>query len=133
MSGLSPKFPLTYNSKDGYYALNKRYQELVSQNLKNLILTSPGERIMDLNFGVGLYSFLFEQDTEELQADLSTKIADQVSRYMPFVEINNIEINPQIQDEFVDQLESNLLNVTINYSVSSLDIDEDLEITVSDF
>ena len=133
MSGLSPKFPLTYNGVDGYYALNKTMQEMIQQNLKNLVLTSPGERIMDSNFGVGLYNFLFEQDTEELKSDIATKISEQVTRYMPFISLDNVEIYPKIQDGEIDQFQSNFLSVVINYSIPTLDIEEDLQITVTDF
>ena len=55
MSGLSPKFPLTYSGADGHYSLNKTYSSMIQQNLKNLVLTSPGERkfqclIFDINY-----------------------------------------------------------------------------------
>ena len=56
--GLSPKLPLTKDPQDGY-ALNKEYVELVQQNLKMILLTAPGERIMEPEFGVGLRNYLF--------------------------------------------------------------------------
>ena len=59
MRGLSPKLPLTRNSETGY-SLNKTYRDMVKQNIKMLLLTAPGERIMDSNFGVGLKTYLFE-------------------------------------------------------------------------
>jgi len=53
-SGLSPKLPLTVSEVFGPYNLNTNFEDLAKQNLKMLILTIPGERIMDPNFGVGL-------------------------------------------------------------------------------
>jgi phage baseplate assembly protein W len=58
MSGISPKLPLANNKVDGAYELNKTIKQSVNQNLKNLILTNPGERIMDPLFGVGLSQIL---------------------------------------------------------------------------
>jgi hypothetical protein len=36
---------------------------VVDQNIKMTLLTSPGERVFDSNFGVGLKRYLFENDT----------------------------------------------------------------------
>ena len=57
MSGLSPKI-LVDTSNEGGYTLNKTYRQVVKQNFKHLLLTEPGEKIMDKNFGVGLKKFL---------------------------------------------------------------------------
>lgn len=87
MPGYSPKIPLEYNESDGHWGLTKSPLEVVRQNLKMLLLTSPGERIMDSNFGVGIRNFIFEQFPE---AEITGRIHEQVSRYMPFVEVTNI-------------------------------------------
>ena len=59
MPGLSPKLPLSIDEIDGL-ATNKDFREVARQNLKMIVLTSPGERIMIPNFGVGIRNFLFE-------------------------------------------------------------------------
>ena len=64
MSGISPKLPLATGFKNGVYELNTDVLQAMEQNLKNLVLTSPGERVMDPLFGVGLKNFLFEQNVE---------------------------------------------------------------------
>jgi len=90
MAGLSPKLPILRDSADGY-ALTKTYPEMVSQNLKNLLLTVPGERMMDPLFGVGLKRFLFEQHSIQVYATIHATLLDQVSRYMPFIDIFDVE------------------------------------------
>jgi len=85
--GYSPKIPLEYNESDGHWGLTKSPLEVVRQNLRMLVLTSPGERIMDSNFGVGIRNFIFEQYPE---SEITGRIHEQVSRYMPFVEVTNI-------------------------------------------
>jgi phage baseplate assembly protein W len=65
LTGISPKVPLIYDPTDGPYQLNKNLKQTINQNLKMLVLTSPGERIMIPEFGVGLRRFLFEQVGEE--------------------------------------------------------------------
>ena len=62
MQGFSPKLPLSLDPRDGFL-LTKSLPEVVAQNLRMLILTSPGERVMIPAFGVGLYNYLFELNT----------------------------------------------------------------------
>ena len=63
MQGYSPKLPLVFDkTEDGPYGLNKTILETIKQNLKMLLLTNPGERIMNSDFGVGVRVFLFQQD-----------------------------------------------------------------------
>ena len=58
MSSISIKLPITPDSGNGYTMI-KTIKKMVNQNLKMLILTIPGERVMDPNFGVGVQKYLF--------------------------------------------------------------------------
>ena len=63
-------------------------KEQVKSNLINLILTSPGERIMNPDFGIGIRDLIFEQvvDAESLKG----QIIDSAARYIPEIEILNL-------------------------------------------
>jgi phage baseplate assembly protein W len=89
MKGLSPKLPVQRDATDGY-ALTKTHTEMVLQNLKNLLLTVPGEKMMDPLFGVGLKKFLFEQHSIATYSNIHTKLLSQVNRYMPFLTIDDM-------------------------------------------
>jgi len=118
MPGISPKLPMARDTQDGY-ALTKTYNEVVRQNLKHLILTVPGERIMDPTFGVGLKKFLFEQNTSSTWSSISAKIHEQVSKFMPYIKITNIDYTtPEEQDPILKN--SNLLPVKIYYAILPL-------------
>lgn len=123
MQGFSVKLPLTYDkSEDGPYVLNKSLIESVKQNLKMLILTNPGERIMDSNFGVGLSRLLFEQDTEELREQLQERIGSQIAKYLNYINVQEINISP------VDSNEENTIFINIRYSIPSLRVNDELNI-----
>jgi len=113
MIGYSPQFPLLIDNNIGAYAINTTLRQVIVQNFKNLLLTSPGERIMDRNFGVGLKHFLFEQNTPFLQGQIAATIQDQKAAYMDFLNIHSIEFNKGITnlDEGV------LLSVVVNFSI----------------
>lgn len=122
--GLTPKIPLSLASEGGY-ALLTELQDVVKQNFKNLVLTEPGERIMDSNFGVGLTRYLFEQKDGITQIDITDRVAQQTSRYMPYVNIDDIIFDSNEQ-------ESNYLAVSIYYSVPSIDIQDFISISIEE-
>lgn len=123
MAGLTPKLPLVIDESDGAYLLIKDFRELVKQNFKNLILTAPGERIMDINFGVGIRNYLFENAGADLEREISDKILEQVDTYMPFVDI--VGITFQDSENY-----SNLLNMEITYFVGALNLSDSLSISI---
>ena len=127
MSGFSPKLPLTKASADGY-AVTKSLKEVARQNFKNLVLTSPGERIMDPLFGVGIRNYLFENNTISTHGKIEAKIKSQTKKYLPYitieaVEFNNIETNANISENF--------LGVRIFFSIQKLAISDVLEIPIN--
>lgn len=124
--GLSPKLPLTKDPVDGY-TLNKDYVDLVKQNLKMILLTAPGERIMEPDFGVGLRNYLFENDSAASRNKIETRIRNQIGAYMPFVEIKSIELNSI--DNQVNTSASEL-RVDMKFRIIPLNIFASLEIEV---
>tara|TARA_Y100000310_G_scaffold101997_2_gene100153 strand:- start:2852 stop:3232 length:381 start_codon:yes stop_codon:yes gene_type:complete len=126
MAGISAKLPLHIDSINGY-GLNQTYKELVNQNFKMLILTAPGERMMDPLFGVGLRNYLFELDSPFTRSSIVEKINLQVERYMPFVKIVDISFKSPEDD---DRLDTNFLGITIKYIIVPLQQSDLLDITV---
>ena len=58
MSSFGPRVPINYSSTNGFEMLTN-LNDTIKQNFKMLLLTNPGERIMEPEFGVGLPQFLF--------------------------------------------------------------------------
>lgn len=119
MADLSPKFPLHFTDLGGY-ASNTTIEEVIRQNLKNLILTSPGERVMLPDFGVGVRNYLFEQNTEQVVQLLFNRVRQQLAEYMPFVELQ----------QFSPEYDENELFITMRYKIIPLDYADILRITV---
>jgi len=130
MAGLSPKLPLFVSATDGFYGLNVNYREVVKQNIKMLILTAPGERMMDPNFGVGARNFLFE-NAVLVKPRLYTKIKQQVSYYMSYVTIRNLDIfNLNDNHEIVVTPSMvHTLGIKIDYYVKNMNLADSLSIT----
>ena len=128
MAGISVKLPLTADEQDGHYRLNKTYEEMVNQNLKMLILCSPGEKPMDPLYGVGIRRFLFEQNTPAVHQEIQAKILEQVSKYLPYVEIDQILFD-SIRNAYTQEVE-NMLRVSIYYTILPLDTQDTLAINI---
>ena len=127
MAGFSPKLPLTLDPNDGY-ALTKTIKEVARQNFKMLILTNPGERIMEPDFGVGINSFLFENNTAAVYSQIDARIREQASKYLPFIEVGEIDFN---SSEASSNLADNFLGVSIKYSIKRLNIGDVLQIPLN--
>ena len=127
MSGITPKLPLTRDNISGYMMITT-YKDLVKQNFKNLMFTIPGERIMDVNFGIGLKTFLFEMDNPSLYGLISGKIKQQVKKYLPYITIDNVVFNSSAETEGIDP---NFLSVSVEYTIIPLDQIDNLELTLT--
>ena len=133
MSGISPKLPLYTDPVDGI-ALNKTLKQMTRQNLKMIILTSPGERIMYPKFGVGLKRYLFMNNTSRTLSDIKRKIEEQVRIYLPTVNIRSIkflsENGEEIRSSFESSSSSNYVNLVIDYEIPSAFVSDTLNIKV---
>jgi len=127
MAGLSPKLPLARSPEDGHWGLNKTFLETTKQNLKNLILTNPGERIMIPLFGVGLLTFLFSQQGEFVEEQIKAKIIEQTSIYLPHIKFIDIEASNSFHNL---EISPHVLVIRIIYRVIPLNQDDILNIIV---
>ena len=111
MAGLAPELPLRRDEIDGGYRLIKSFKDLAQQNFKMLVLTSPGERMMDPEFGVGLRNYFFEQNHPGTYSEIESRIRTQVATYLPYIQILNINFSKprDIENAF------NLVSVKLEY------------------
>jgi phage baseplate assembly protein W len=122
MASYAVRLPLSQDSGDGY-AMIKRIKLLVRQNLKMLILTNPGERVMEPDYGVGIRTFLFENFETDVFARIDNKIREQVAQYMPAVNIKKIQFSNSDPD-------TNTLSLFLEYSLPQIAGADLLEITI---
>ena len=117
MKGIGPELPLSRDHRFGLYSLVTSYKDEIKQNFKNLLLTSPGERIMNPDFGVGLRQFLFDPDQHAIPG-IRQRIVQQASKYMPFIKINKMKFS---SDGELNG-DANALSINIEYIVPSINL-----------
>ena len=80
---------LPFGSKRSIFTLDYTTRDHAKSKLTNLLLTSPGERINQPNFGVGVKNLLFENNID--LNFLKNQIQTQVSQFLGNIEITEIQ------------------------------------------
>ena len=112
--GISPKLPIIHDDVSPGFDVTKTINEAAQQNLKHLILTCPGEKMMDPDFGVGLRRFLFEPNLPSIHAEIEGKIFSQVNKYLPYMEIIDLSFQRGSPD---DPDNHNALKIKLKYLI----------------
>jgi len=112
---------LPFNKKKAF-TLDYTTRDHAKSKLTNILLTSPGERLNQPLFGVGLKNRLFEQQTEISGDNLRAIVIPQAEQYIPEIEIKNIFLKD-------GGVAGHKLFVTINYSL--INNDEEDSVTLS--
>ena len=130
-SGLSPKLPLRRDNVDGL-KLNKKVEQVARQNMKMLLLTSPGERVGIPQYGVGLKRFLFEPLSSGVVNSINNTIKNQMSKYLPAVRIDDILFDSALNNPALAQSNPHLLRISINYTITPINTRGSLTLDVTD-
>jgi phage baseplate assembly protein W len=91
----------------------------IKQAVKNLILTSPGEKPFQPLVGSSVNSLLFEPLDAFTADTVAEEITTTINQYEPRVQLTNVDVTPIF--------EGNKLNVTIEYQIVGLPIVETIE------
>jgi len=75
--------------------------EQAKTNLRNLLLTRKGERIMQPNFGTGLHELLFEPMDSEFEQNIQKVVIESVNYWLPYITIEEIDV--EMTDEMKDK------------------------------
>lgn len=113
MSEYGPMWPLKKGEED-VYEMNKTLREQISFELKNLLLTNPGENISDPNYGVGLRTFLFDQANQSSYGRVKSRILQQTNTYMPSIRVSQVII-----PNSADDIDNSIMNVQVVYEIAS--------------
>jgi phage baseplate assembly protein W len=90
--GIAMPLRLAQDNKSTLYTMNFDQVEQIRQNLKNLLLTSPGERLGRYDLGAGLRNITFEMITQNnnFESRIMELMQSSVERYMPYVVLKTL-------------------------------------------
>ena len=108
--GLS--FPLR-RDKFNDFAMTKNSLQQAQHNLKNLLLTFPGERVGQPEFGSRLRELCFEQLDDDLPDKIEEEVRRSVGDWLPYINIIEVATLTEEDDKskiFVNIKYSTILN-----------------------
>lgn len=93
--GINVKFPLRAYRK-GFFESNTTTLDAVREDIKILLLTRKGERVINPDIGTNISIFageLFEQiDKKTMELRVKNEIVDALSKWMPHVKLTSLNI-----------------------------------------
>lgn len=108
--GIGLTLPLSFG--DNTFNQSFLTKDQVKSNIKNLLLTKRGERILQPEFGSNLQELLFEQSVDDLETKIEDTITDTLEQWLPYVTAEEIDI------ESTDSLkDTNTLKVSIKFRI----------------
>ena len=76
----------------GVFAQSYSTQEQAISNLKNLLLTSKGERYMQPTFGTRIKSVLFDNNTTMVRETLQEVLQEDIELWLPYILVDRIDV-----------------------------------------
>jgi len=111
--GIDYPFHKSFGSA-GWFASTSTTIKAVKNNIKMLLSTTKGERLMQPDLGLNLRKFLFEQYTDETRVVIENEIVDTFEFWLPFVEIRDLIISM----DKTDSVGKNAMSIFIQFNIT---------------
>jgi len=89
-------------------------ENAIARAVRNIVLTTPGEKIFDPDFGSSVGEILFENVDDITAVSIEDEIKSCLSNYEPRVEIINVSVEPNFDE--------NQFDVLITYRIIGVDL-----------
>ena len=121
--GIKTPLELNRNSLDTLFAMHYEAADQIHDNLRNLMMTNPGERLGRPDYGAGLRELTMEMlSTDEYESILMNRIKTTADKYLPIVELSNFSLEDITTEAHKYQSSMSKVEVTIDYNVSRYQI-----------
>ena len=88
-------------------------ENAIARSVRNLVLTSPGDKPFQPTIGSRVYDLLFENMDELTASAIRSEIENTINNYEPRVELENVEVTPNYEE--------NAFDVLIRYFIVGID------------
>ena len=85
----------------------------IARSIRNLVLTTPGERFFNENLGSRVSEVLFDNMDEISASAIRDEIEETIIKYEPRVKLDNVQVKPNY--------DNNEFDVTITYDIIGID------------
>ena len=85
----------------------------IARSIRNLVLTTPGERFFNENLGSGVSKVLFDLVDEISSSVIRDEIEETILRFEPRVKLEDVKVSPNYDNHEFD--------VTVTYTIVGID------------
>ena len=89
-------------------------ENAIARAVRNIVSTTPGEKLFDPEFGSSVSEILFENVDDITAVSIKDEIKSSLKNYEPRVELINLTVNPNFDE--------NQFDVLISYRIVGIDI-----------
>ena len=89
-------------------------ENAIARAVRNIVLTTPGEKLFDPDFGSSVSEILFENVDDITAVSIQDEIRNCLNNYEPRVDLVNVDVNPNFDE--------NQFDVKITYKIVGIDI-----------
>ena len=118
VNSINLKFPLK-SYRRGFFQGNTDTISAVRENIKTLLLTRKGERVMHSNLGTSipvLQGQLFEPvNKDETFENIRLEIETAIKQYLPYIRVINIRMITQDEEP---ELGNNKIRISMDYTIT---------------
>ena len=119
--------PVSFDVTNGsMFAMSTNIEDQIRDNLKNLLSTNRGERLLLEDFGADLKELAYDFTSEDVLTEAVARISVAVAKFMPFIELGTFEasVNAGPADTIIN-------TVKVIYSVPTLNVaDQVAEVSI---
>jgi phage baseplate assembly protein W len=106
---------LPFNGMYGLFTSTYTTIDQAVSNLKNLLLTTKGERVLQPKYGTDLIRLLFEPNTDLIKQNVQEVISNPVNFWLPYINIVEIKTVTAEEDPNLDHN----ISVSIKFQVTT--------------
>ena len=94
--------------------IDLKNENAIARAVRNIVLTSPGEKLFNPEFGSSISEILFENVDDITAISIQDEIRSSLSNYEPRVELIDVNVDPNF--------DQNQFDVIISYRIIGVDI-----------
>jgi len=119
--------PISFaDGKSSMFGMSYNLEDQIRDNIRNLLATNSGERLMMGDLGANLLGLALELTSEDTDIVAAQRISATVEKYMPYVTLEDFE--PSIEKSEDDNVIQS--QVRIKYSVPSLGLTDQFVVVI---
>tara|TARA_R100000008_G_scaffold18986_1_gene9733 strand:+ start:1826 stop:2305 length:480 start_codon:yes stop_codon:yes gene_type:complete len=107
--------PISFEQdEESMFKMSKRLVDQVRDNMKNLLSTNHGERLMLTDYGANLKELSYDMTSNDVIEEALARISAAVTKYLPYVSLETFETSATPEGDVI------VNTIKVGYSIPSI-------------